>query len=740
MASTLTKGVLADTSVIFNKSDITSMTTQSERGGATLLNIGPLASVLGIQCGTDQSGLWIVDSKGNRWTGRDGDLSLVSTRGSLPLDAPVIVQGPAIFLPLATLATLSGMRLTIDAAAKRAVLERDAPPDAAAAQSGDSLETFDIPKTAAEIVMDTRRLSDTNQPTGTPKTEPAVLPPSHNSMRLGIGFGYAQGTDGAVTFSGSGMTGSSHLDFNMFTTQGAVGMRYGGGQAVLRNDSQNSKIEIGSLMSDLWGSGTGVRFGTSKGGRWSNLSLYVPAANSSYHSTVLAYSSEFRFSRQFSIGGEVATNGSMFLKNRFISGPLQVYGYKRIMRDASRQGQGVSASYAFARGINLSGAISRSGSGANRSDWQSVALQLPITRTIALTLNRSLSTQQTGKTGMSGLALSMPLNRMQVSMGYQFGSTTTTGLAYSATSRQRALNLALGYPVNPNARFDYQVSTRWQDDGSAIQTGQLLSAFRLAKSTDLQIVSGFPNFSDDTMMRFRLVQNVSSSRNFALEYGRLQPYQSGDDAPADRGVTLMFNQSWTAKTPASGGKVRGQALDLVGNPVRSVRVCLGQYHQLADAAGKFEFKNVPPGTYDLYIDQSSLAANFQNAGDRLPIQVTDRSDVRHEFRVVPLGSVNGRVFEDRNGNGHYDEGEGVKNVVLHLGGGAALSGADGKYSFYNIAPASYSVVLDQGRLLTGLTTSSSPVVPFTLKPDQAVDSIDFVVSHHDKDIEFQALP
>jgi len=536
------------------------------------------------------------------------------------------------------------------------------------------------------------------------------------------------------------MTGASRLDFNLFTTQGARGMRYGGGQAVLRDDSRNSRIEVGSILSDLWGAGTGLRIGTSRDGRWSNVSLYVPGVNSSYRSASLAYSSELRLSSRLSVGGEAATDGSLFLKNRFLSGPLQVYGYKRIMRDASRQGQGVSASYAFARGINLSAAISRSGSGSSRSDWQSVALQLPVTRTISLTLNRSLSTQETGRTGMSGVALSMPIHRMQVSMGYQFGSTTTNGPTYSATSRQRALNLAMGYPVNPGARFDYQMSTRWQDDGSAVQTGQLLSAFRLAKSTDLQIVSGFPNLSDDSLMRFRLVQNVSSNRNFALEYGRLQPYQSGDAAPADRGFTLMFNQSWTAKTRASGGTVRGRVLDPMGKPVRSVRITLGQYHQRSDAAGRFEFKNVPAGNYDLAVDPASLAANFQDRAERIAVQVTERSNDSREFHIVPLGSVNGRVFEDSNGNGRFDDGEGVANVVIHLGDAVTMTRPDGKYSLDNVAPASYSVSLDLERLRTGLVPASPSAAPVTLKPDQAVDSVDFIVRRQEKSIEFQNLP
>jgi len=77
-------------------------------------------------------------------------------------------------------------------------------------------------------------------------------------------------------------------------------------------------------------------------------------------------------------------------------------------------------------------------------------------------------------------------------------------------------------------------------------------------------------------------------------------------------------------------------------------------------------------------------------------------------------------IEDRNGNGHYDEGEGVKNVVLDLGSALTMTGVDGRYSFYNIAPGPYSVVLDQERLIAGYAPASQAAVPFVLKPDHTI--------------------
>lgn len=725
------KAAVADIAIIFNDQIISSIKTEQSKNSSVLVNMTPIAMPLGLLCGTDNSTFWVIDSHGARWTGHDGDLSLASPGAALPLDAPAIVQGPDIYLPLRTVATLAGLHLSMDGSGSRATLESDAPAAA-------DFQTFEIPKTTAELARDKRRDGGAAVSNVPARTEPAALPPSHNAMRLGMGIGYVQGADAGITLSGDGLVGASHVNFNVFSTEGSAGLRYVSGQAVFQNEDRSARIEIGGMQSELWGARTGLRVAALGGGRWSNISLYLPSANSRKLS--LAYSAEARLSRHLTVGGEVATDGAIYVKNRYVSGPLQVYSYLRLMRDPGACGRGMSLSYSFARGASVSVGVSHSGAGGNRSDWQSIAMRVPISKTISLTLNRNVTAQSTGVTTVNGLGVAIPFQRMQLSAGYQWGDTASAHSTVTATSRQRAMTLALGVPVNARARFDYQMSTRWQDDGSAAQTGQLLSALRLAKATDFQIVSGFPNLADESLLRFRLVRTLSADQSLSVEYGRLQPYQSQDQPAGDRGFQFMFHRSWEAHTAAAGGTVRGQALDLLGKPARSVKVCLGQYHQRTDARGRFEFKKVPAGTYDLSIDPSSVAANYQGPIDRVAVEVTGKADVRHDFRIVPLSSVNGRVFEDRNRNGRFDAGEGVCNVVLGLAGALTLTDADGKYSFYNIEPGQGKVVLDLSRLPAELAPSSSTVVPFTLKPDQGVDNADFALVHREKTVEFQSLP
>ena len=117
-----------------------------------------------------------------------------------------------------------------------------------------------------------------------------------------------------------------------------------------------------------------------------------------------------------------------------------------------------------------------------------------------------------------------------------------------------------------------------------------------------------------------------------------------------------------------------------------------------------------------------------------------RRQVKIDFRVTPLSAVSGRVYSDKNGNGRYDPGEGLRNIVLHLEAAATVTSEDGTFAFYNVQPGKHTIRLDADRLPKGFVSVSPAEVSIELPPDRSVNDVRFQLEKRDKPILFQTLP
>ena len=139
---------------------------------------------------------------------------------------------------------------------------------------------------------------------------------------------------------------------------------------------------------------------------------------------------------------------------------------------------------------------------------------------------------------------------------------------------------------------------------------------------------------------------------------------------------------------------------------------------VTDEAGYYLFPNLPAGHYVVTVDHSTLPAGATQTYDLDGLDTPDSATIDLatsevnldvDFGYWQLASLGDRVWKDCNGNGVQDAGEkgisGVKVTLEDSEGevvGTATTTGDGNYSFDNLIPSSYTVVVDASTLPAGL--------------------------------------
>jgi hypothetical protein len=120
--------------------------------------------------------------------------------------------------------------------------------------------------------------------------------------------------------------------------------------------------------------------------------------------------------------------------------------------------------------------------------------------------------------------------------------------------------------------------------------------------------------------------------------------------------------------------------------------------------------------------------------------VTGSSRSNVDLQVIPLNTMSGRVYIDRNGNGRFDPGEGVVGAVIAVNDAVTATGTAGAYAFYNQPPGRYTLRLDVARLAKGLAPASPASLDVELTDNQPLVGVDFTVAVHDMPILMRELP
>lgn len=137
---------------------------------------------------------------------------------------------------------------------------------------------------------------------------------------------------------------------------------------------------------------------------------------------------------------------------------------------------------------------------------------------------------------------------------------------------------------------------------------------------------------------------------------------------------------------------------LIDTPLRDARVRLNNgIEATTDVNGLYHFDRIQPGEHRIAVNLEDIRANLIPAnGLEQTVTVMPRSIVNTAFRLVKSGSLSGRVWYDRNGNGKFDETEGLGDIRIITGTGKdTYTDPDGTFLLGELPPGEQSVFIDE---------------------------------------------
>lgn len=602
--------------------------------------------------------------------------------------------------------------------------------------------TFQIKKTQAELA-ESARLADVPQPTVRTGPNDVKPPPQRDAMRLSTGIGYLQGADWGADVSGSGKINGMQTDVTAFFTAGPMGFQPRSGRVSLFAPDGKWRGEGGNLYSDLRGLARGARVSRSVGQKWTpSISLYLHGNGASNGATVLAYRDRVQLLPRVRVGGELTSDGAAFLQGQYTQTRLALTAFYRFVKGpVTGHDKGVSGGFNVGRGVALSGAVRLSDAVGDSSRWQLASVRLPLARQASVTLERSWWTGSSDDGSTNALTVQLPLGPVRVIQRLQWGRTDYRHRPVPFGFDRRQSQSTASYTPGPWGSVNYQQSTQWFDDGRVQEWDEVTSMLQLGRRTTAQFATAFPDISDPRRFRARVTQRLSPTLLLEAQYGRLSAFQMTRTSEGEQSrVMVTIRKTWQIESPARGGDIRGRAIDQAGYPVSGALVRLGPYSAITDEAGDYKFTRVPDGQFELALDKNKLPAAY--AWDEKPrsLTVTRGSRERVDVQVIPLNAIRGRVYLDRNRNGHFDEDEGVPNAVVTVNGSVTATTATGSYAFYNQPPGRYKVRLDVPRLAKGLAPASPAELDVELTGDRPLLGVDFTVEKKDMPIIMREIP
>jgi hypothetical protein len=592
------------------------------------------------------------------------------------------------------------------------------PPDPA-------LRTFHLPKPVLPAAS-----SSALQPAG-----PVRTPASHETLRTMVGVGYVEGADWGVEVRSDGSFAGAQVQLNTLVTRGREGWLFDHGRISVFQPDSRWHVEAGDLFSHLGGVQFGARVAVKAGARRPSVAVYGSRRGMPDRPLVVSYRDQLVLAGQTVLDAEVASDRSYLLRNRLSFSRFDVESLYRSRRDPSPiRHVGVSGGVRLGRGISLYAGVNDASGVRESGQWRTVALRVPLWRSIDLTLERAFAAgRDTAQTTTAAMA-SVAAGDLRFFHRYQHGGYDLLQGGHATSLERQQTTSMTTYTPRPGVNFTLQLATQRADDGRVQHWEELQATVRLSPTTTLRAVTAVPDLRDPDRFQAYLSQELPAGFAVQADYGRLSAYQSiARELDRSRFKVMLFKRVGIA-TPARGATVAGRVLDTNERGVAGALVKLGPYATYADSDGSWRLRHVPAGAYDLALDPRHLPADFAWDGQHRRLEVRSSGTIRTDLRVTPLNAIHGRVFLDRNGNGRADDGEAVAGAVVRTGEQLTVTGADGTYGFYNLWPGLHPVQIER---LPAPFVSAGHARDVTLRDGAPVTGVDFVVDRREKPVIWQ---
>lgn len=708
--------------------DVTRAASPVFTGGVLLVDTAALGPSLGLQVRVAGRDVTVRAAAGVEWRGAVGDTRLSGPGRFLELERPLRVEGPSVYLPVAAVAELAGLRAVLDPDARTAAFLDPA------GTSPSGWQAFTVAKPATP--------DSQNGASSRRARRSVLLPPDHDTLRLSVGVGAVPGADQGGELTATGSVRGIETAANALLTSGPMGLVLHSGHALLTDPERGWGGEAGDLFSEVWGFARGARFRWRRGepdrASWPALSVYLEDPRAGNGETVLAYSDEVHLGRFTAFGGELASNGSWVVNGRLQRDRLRLFGY---LRDASGRfedrGSGLSGSLELPRGLSFQAALSRGGPPDRRLTGRSFSLQIPLRPGSSV----SLETVRSDGAGLRGrtdaVAAGTALGRVQLRGRYQRRRTDFLLAGNRLRFAQDELFTSASWLAGPRFRLEAQLAQRRPEHGELDLWEQVNASFALSPRTSLQLFATSSSSGLADAFRVRVDRELGSGFSLFAEYGDVVTFQPQGLSRKDRSrVRIMVRRIWDVATPASGSGIEGTVGGAGLPPLAGLPVELGPYRTVTDGEGRYSFPHVPPGSYDLWVPTEALPADLA-AGPATRVQVQRGRSRQIDLPLVPLGEARGWVYVDRDGDGRRDPDEGVGGAVLILDGRATSSAADGSFGFFNLPPGKHEIRIETGRLAAGLETLPPSRMELGLPPGRSVDHLEFRLREKKKPVVFQ---
>jgi hypothetical protein len=548
------------------------------------------------------------------------------------------------------------------------------------------LRTFELPKPPDPAAS--RALTPA---AGTPRR----LPNAHDSLRTAVGLGYVEGADWGGELLATGAFAGAQVQADALITNGSQGLAFDHGSLMVYEPQARWRAEAGDLFSNLRGAVVGGRFTWAAAGRRRPaVAVLAPHRGAGRQDTVLAYRDQLIVKEQVLLDAEVASDRSYLLRSQLSLPRVELETTYRTLTQPSRYEDGsLSASVRVAGGLVVSASAYRTFAGEVPTDWQSVAVRVPLGRHFDLTLERAFAGSDLSAQSTFAAMASVSAGNLRAFHRHQFGSYDFVGSRAVTTVERQQTQSMTSYNVGARVNLALQLATQRADNGQVLHWEELHTLVKLTRTTTLRTVTAVPDLDDRERFQAHVRQQLPSGFAVQADYGRISAYQPIARALDRPRLKVMVFKTVDIATPARGAEVRGTVRDDIGRAVPGVRVKLGPYSTDTDAAGTYSFRHVPRGQYELSLDPDLLPADFAWDGRGETVTAQPGARVAADLRVTPLNALHGRVYVDRDGNGRYDGGEGVSGAVIQLGGRLTAADQHGAYSFFNVWPDTYTIRL-----------------------------------------------